>query len=195
MSSAQPIQDPNEPPKRPHVYDGIEEYDNRLPNWWLWTFYLAIIFATLYWFTWYNTRTGATDAARIDAEIAKIQEAQLAAMSEINSETLWQMSQNTGFVAKGEEIFMQNCASCHKADLTGDIGLNLVDHEWKWGNTPMSVFQVVSEGSPQVPNPGMQSWKNQLGPQGISQVVAFVLSHHTPEEMASAATLNPPVAQ
>ncbi|KAF0093022.1 MAG: cytochrome c oxidase cbb3-type subunit III [Puniceicoccaceae bacterium 5H] len=189
-----PTQDPNEPPKRPHVYDGIEEYDNRLPNWWLWTFYLAIIFAVLYWFTWYSAHYGTSNEEHVNKAMAQLEEAQLAALSEINNETLWQMSQNDGFVAKGEEIFMSTCVSCHGADLKGGIGLNLVDHEWKWGNTPMSVFTVVTNGSPDKTS-GMQSWKSQLGPEGISQVVAFVLSHHTPEEMASATTLNTPIGQ
>lgn len=192
--SAQPIQDPNEPPKRPHTYDGIEEYDNRMPNWWLWTFYLAIIFAVIYWFTWYQATYAVKDQDRVDTAMAQLEEKRLAAMGDLDSAALWQMSQNAGFVAKGKEIFTQNCVSCHGADLTGGIGLNLVDHEWKWGNTPMSVYAVVTDGSPDKTK-GMQSWKNQLGPQGVSQVVAYVLSHHNAEEMATAASLNPPLAQ
>ena len=31
-------------PLRPHVFDDdIQEYDNRLPNWWLWSWYIFII--------------------------------------------------------------------------------------------------------------------------------------------------------
>lgn len=41
-NSDKPVVDEN---LRPHVYDGIQEYDNRMPNWWLWTFYITIIFS------------------------------------------------------------------------------------------------------------------------------------------------------
>ena len=31
-----------------HVFDGIEEYDNPLPSWWLWGFLFTIIFGVIY---------------------------------------------------------------------------------------------------------------------------------------------------
>ena len=33
-----------------HMYDGIQEYDNPLPGWWVWLFVASFFFAILYWF-------------------------------------------------------------------------------------------------------------------------------------------------
>jgi len=184
--------DPHTPPLRPHVYDGIQEYDNRLPNWWLWTFYLAVIFSVLYWFTWYDAEVTTTDAADVNLAMSIIEEKRLAAVGDLTDETLWQMADNAGMVAKGEVLFQEKCAECHGANLEGGIGLNLVDAEWKWGNHPLSVYEVISNGSPDVTK-GMQAWGTLLGPGAVSQITAYVLSHHNPEDMANATSLNSPV--
>jgi cytochrome c oxidase cbb3-type subunit 3 len=191
MSKA-PAQPP-EPPLRPHVYDGIREYDNRLPNWWLWTFYIAIIFSVLYWFSWYDTRVMPGDEQLIDRELARIEEIRLAAVGDLSSETLWQMSRNPGFVASGRIIYQDKCQVCHGASLEGGIGLSLVDGRWRWGNTPMSIFRVVSDGSPDR-SAGMQAWIGELGTQKVSQVTAFILSHHSADAMAGEESENPPLA-
>ena len=34
--------------KRHHVFDGIEEYNNPLPRWWMWLFTLCNVFAVIY---------------------------------------------------------------------------------------------------------------------------------------------------
>jgi hypothetical protein len=40
---------------------------------------------------------------------------------------------------------------------------------------------------------GMQSWIAELGPQKVAQVVAYVLSYHTEQELADAESLNTPI--
>jgi cytochrome c oxidase cbb3-type subunit 3 len=180
---------------RPHVYDGIQEYDNRLPNWWLWTFYGACIFSVLYWFSYYDAEIMPTDQQVVDAQMAKVEEIRLAAIGEISDEALWQMSRNPGFVSEGKQIYTEKCVACHGTDLkaaAGLAGVDLVDNEWIWGNQPMSVYAVVANGSPDKTK-GMQAWIAELGPQKVSQVVAYVLSHHTEQEMIEATTLNTPV--
>lgn len=178
---------------RPHTYDGIQEFDNRLPNWWLWTLYTAIIFSFAYWFLRYDANFWKTDGEIVAEELARMEAIQLAQLGELDDETLWKMSENPAFVNPGQEIYNTTCSPCHAPNLQGmpGSGLNLVDDEWKWGNHPTSVYHVISNGSPE--NPAMQSWSNQLGSDGIKKVVAYILSHHTREEMAAARSLNPPV--
>jgi cytochrome c oxidase cbb3-type subunit 3 len=185
---------PDDPDVRPHVYDGIQEFDNKLPNWWLWTFYLAVIFTFLYWFLWYDTTVMESDEAHVTRIISEMDEVRLASLGEISDDTLWAMAKNPGFVEAGKNIYFGEgtCVTCHGQNLEGGIGQNLVDAEWKWGNRPLSVYTVISEGSPDKTS-GMQAWMKQLGPQKVKQVVAFVLSHHDPVEMAAAPTLNPPI--
>jgi cytochrome c oxidase cbb3-type subunit 3 len=185
----------NEDKLRPHEYDGIQEFDNPMPNWWLWTFYGAVIVSVIYWFSFYNAEVMETDAEKIDAEMALVEEARLRAIGELSNESLWQMSRNAGFVTAGKVIYEEKCIACHGPDLkagAGLAGVSLVDTEWKWGNQPMSIYSVVTNGSPDKKS-GMQAWVSELGPQKVSHVVAYLLSHHTEQAMAEATTENTPI--
>ena len=170
---------PPEDAFRPHTYDGIREYDKRLPNWWLWTFYLTIIFSVAYWFYYFTTRVGPEDRVAIARELSRIEAAKLAATSTLNDDTLWQMSRNPKFVDSGQATFATNCAVCHNVKLTGGIGPNLLDQQWIHGGRPTEIYQTVTGG---VPAKGMPTWGPVLGVTKITEVVAFVLSHHTPGE-------------
>lgn len=175
-----PQDPPPEPPIRPHVYDGIQEYDQRLPNWWLYTLYGSIIFSVVYWFFFLQSGLAPTDEERVMAQYARVEAAQLAAALDLlDDDKLWTMSRNTEFVSAGRNIYAANCVACHGANLQGGIGLALNVPEWKFGGQPTDVFQIVSDGSPD-PASGMKAWRGDLGPQRIAQVVAYVLSYHDP---------------
>lgn len=170
---------------RPHAYDGIREYDKRLPNWWLWTFYLTIIFSVVYWFYYQTTRVGLDDATRVARELGRIEAVRLAAVGRLSDDVLWQMSRNPAFVEPGKAVFAANCVSCHLASLRGRdenpvaVGVNLADNKWIHGGKPMDVFYTVNQG---VPARGMPTWGPLLGAKKITEVVAFVLSHHDRED-------------
>ena len=46
---------------RDHVYDGIQEYDQKLPNWWLFTWYITMVWFVIAWLAYYQFGVGRTD--------------------------------------------------------------------------------------------------------------------------------------
>ncbi|GAB4147627.1 MAG: hypothetical protein Fur0037_15840 [Planctomycetota bacterium] len=160
---------------RDHVYDGIQEMDNRLPNWWLWTFYLACIFSVFYWIHWHTLGTGDTPyeaylreqraaAARMEEEMQR---------NPVTEETLLKARDNPAFVAEGKKIFESICVTCHLKDGSGKIGPNLTDRFWINGGSPMEIYNTVMNGGR--PGKGMQAWKVN-GPLFVQRAVAYVLS-------------------
>lgn len=183
----EPIQDP----LRPHVFDGIQEYDKQLPRWWLLTLYGSIIFAVLYWAYYQSYGIGTPPAKALEREMAG-NAARLAETSGVlDDDSIYQMSQDPEKIAAGKLTFETTCAACHKPDLTGLIGPNLVDKEWIHGGNPMDSIKTIDEG---VLAKGMPAWGPLLGRQKISEVAAYIFSHHQPgEEVIAVPGWTPPV--
>jgi len=75
--------------------------------------------------------------------------------------------------AAGKVLFgKMNCAGCHGYDLAGGMGPDLTDDSWLYGGRPGEIFHTISEGTPR----GMPSWKSQLTPDQIWQLVTFIQS-------------------
>lgn len=175
---------PTPPPEdalRPHSYDGIQEYDKRLPNWWLYTLYIMIVFWVGYWAYYEWLRVGPSDTQRIHAALAKVEAEKLASTPTIDDATLWQMSRNPTFVEAGRATFNSNCVACHLASLRGKgenpgaIGPDLTDQVWIHGGRPTEIVHTITNG---VQVKGMPTWGPVLGPKKITEVAAYVLSHH-----------------
>lgn len=158
-----------------HSYDGIREYDNRLPNWWLFTLYGSIVFSVGYWLFYHTFRVGHTqDAAwRREVEVAAAAQLERELGKEVTDESLLLMTQVPAQLEAGAKLFQQNCAKCHGATLGGELGPNLTDDFWLHGDAPTQIYTTVMNG---VLDKGMQAWKDQLGPVRVRQVVAFVLT-------------------
>ncbi|MCB1064429.1 MAG: c-type cytochrome [Verrucomicrobiae bacterium] len=189
---------------REHVFDGIEEYDQKLPNWWLFTLYIMIVFFVIYWFLYYQVGMFASDAERIDAKIAVIDQKRDAQLQEmlatLDDKSLWEMSRDSARVEAGHAIFAGKCVACHGEDLSGYnaeggklAGQPLNDTEWLYGGNPMDVFNTISNGSPNLLS-GMIPWKNMMSPADVAKVTAFVMSHHKEGEEWTKGTPTAPVA-
>jgi cytochrome c oxidase cbb3-type subunit III len=181
---------PPEDPIRPHVFDGIQEYDKRLPNWWLYTLYITIVFWVGYWayYEWFHV--GFTGPQVVDAAMAKIETERLAS-AKLDDASLWQMSQNAAFVEAGKATYLANCAACHLPSLRGKtesvaaIGPDLTDHVWIHGGKPTDVYGLIEKG---VLVKGMPTWGPVLGAKKITEVTAYILSKHKEGELIEAAS-------
>ncbi len=180
---------------REHEYDGIQEYDQKLPNWWLFTFYGAVVWFIVYWVLYYHTGVFKTSQEMVTAEIVAVQkmkEAELEkTLASLDDSTLvHQWATDSGRVSAGQETFMANCKACHGDDLSAALtvantkvplpGLPLTDHQWKFGGKPMDLFNLINKGSPPEStghnNAKMEAWGQKLSPKQIAEVVSFIIS-------------------
>lgn len=167
---------------RPHTYDGIREYDQRLPNWWLNTLYGSILFSVVYWFVHITAAIVPTDGQRVDQAMAGINAARMAVAIDVTNDTMfWEMSRNPVFIATGRQTYAALCATCHLDNLKGKtanlaaVGPDLTDAAWIHGGTPKEIYRAVDQG---VPAKGMPAWGPVIGAQKSAEVVAYILSHH-----------------
>jgi len=158
-----------------HEFDGIQEFDNRLPNWWLWLMWGSMVFALIYWVFFHTLGVGVLPVERFEMEMQVAQEAQIAKALEagIDNEFFVMMSQNEEKVADGREIFVKHCVACHLDQGQGSVGPNLTDGYWVHGCEPMQMLKTINDG---VAAKGMPAWMNQLGPTRVNAVLAYILT-------------------
>ncbi|MGZ3723722.1 MAG: cbb3-type cytochrome c oxidase N-terminal domain-containing protein [Bdellovibrionales bacterium] len=157
-----------------HEYDGIKEYDNPLPTWWLVGFLMTIIFGFHYWLH-YSIAGGPTQLEELKEDLSKIERQQ--EKSEGAKETeqaLAAIASTVEAKSKGEAVYGAKCAVCHGPQLQGLIGPNLTDDYWIHGKGKLTdIIATIREG---VLDKGMPSWEHQLPKSDIQAVMAFVAS-------------------
>lgn len=152
-----------------HVYDGIEEADNQLPNWWLWSFFGSMVFALVYWFFYQTSGIGQSASEAYAMELERV----ASQSGTVSAELLEGLAASAPAVAEGKAAFVANCVACHREDGGGGIGPNLTDDYWLHGGDTASIYAVVNEG---VAAKGMPAWGPALGPKVVQRVTAYVLT-------------------
>lgn len=159
-----------------HDYDGIQEYDNDLPRWWLSLFIVTVIWSGIY-AVWFHSR--ATPTERLAAEMQELESlraAQAAARpAPASEESLLALASDAATLKRGSEIYAAKCLACHGAAGEGLVGPNLTDDYWIHGASISDIKHIVLEG---VLDKGMIAWKAMMSGEEIDTVVAFVWSLH-----------------
>ena len=162
-----------------HEFDGIRELDNKLPRWWVYLFYATIIFSIVYMLGYHVTKWWPLqdeeykNEMAVQAEIKKLNPEPV-----IDLSTLVPMTAPADLEA-GHEIYKKICSVCHGQKGEGLIGPNFADQYWIHGDSTANtisikdLYKVVING---VIEKGMLSYKDQLTPTQIQQVLSYILT-------------------
>ncbi len=143
-----------------HSWDGIEEFNNPLPRWWLWTTYLTIIWGIGYAIAYpaIPLPGGATPGllgyssrGEVAADIAEVNARNAPLVERINELELAAIASDEevgGFAVNGgRAVFQTFCAQCHGSGAAGAKGYpNLVDDDWLWGGSIEEIYTTVNHG-------------------------------------------------
>lgn len=149
-----------EPDTTGHEWDGIQEYNNPLPRWWLWTLYATILWSIGYWIVYpawplvtNHTRGlfGYSQRLTVMEDVAAAQAQRLALGKGLADASLEQIRTDPNLLrlalAGGRAAFGDNCASCHGAGATGGPGYpSLQDDDWLWGGTLDAIHETLRVG-------------------------------------------------
>jgi len=173
---------------RPHEYDGIREYDKKLPNWWLATLFGTIIFSFCYWSLYQHWHFANEPGIEVTEEIQANQLLAAKNSGVVTDAQMWVMSKDATMVGAGHDTFMTTCIACHGDHLQGKIGPTLIKDKWLHGGRPTEIIHTITNG---VAAKGMPTWGPILGQQKILEVASFILSlNHQPAAAAPPAASN-----
>jgi cytochrome c oxidase cbb3-type subunit 3 len=158
--SRKPVKVKVEPETTGHSWDGIQEFNNPLPRWWLWTLYLTIIWGIGYVIAYpaWPLISGATPGllgystrADVAAEIQRFEDANAPVEAKLVATDLTAIAADPELVNytqnAGGAVFRTWCAQCHGAGAAGAKGYpNLLDNDWLWGGTIEDIHLTVTHG-------------------------------------------------
>ena len=186
-----------------HAWDGdIQEFNNPLPNWWIWAFYATIVFAIVYWVLYpawpvgrdytkgvmndieYTNAAGEkikthwNTRALYEKDLLEAKQAQQKFIDQLAASTIEDIAKDkekSSFAySMAKVLFADNCAACHQPGGAGVVGSypNLADDDWLWGGSFAQINTSIKEGRKGY----MPSFKEALSQQQLDDVTEYVLS-------------------
>lgn len=198
--SKQDNKKPDEVETTGHSWDGIEEYNNPLPRWWLWTFYATIVYALIYMVlypAWPLVKEatpgilGYSTRAEVAKEIERFEDMNADLRTKLENIELSEITPEDhpevyNYATQGgKAVFASFCSQCHGSGAAGVQASgypNLLDDDWLWGGTLEDIYLTVNHGIRNETDPDAR-WSEMpafgrdelLAEEEIDQVVHHVL--------------------
>ena len=161
-----------------HVWDEtLEEYNNPLPKWWMWLFYVTVIFSLIYCFLYptlgsYQGLLGWSSTGQLAKEVAKADEQTKPLYEKYRKMDFKALAADKEGNETGKRLYLTYCMQCHGADGRGSKGFpNLTDNDWLWGGQPEQIVETISNG-----RVGMMPSHAHLGAETIKDLANYVRS-------------------
>lgn len=185
-----------------HAWDGdLQEYNNPIPNWWIYTFYITVLASIVYWLLYpawpvgkgfttgfdnitYVNSNGETKTTHWNTRALFIKEtneavaAQKPYFDKVAATSFEQIAKdpelNSFVVSAGKQLFSDNCAACHQQGGEGKTGFapNLTDDDWLYGGHYANIQQTIMNGR----HGYMPPFAEVLNDAQITQLADYVLS-------------------
>lgn len=143
-----------------HEWDGIQELNNPLPKWWLYTFYVTVVFAIVWsvlypsvpgFRSYFGGTLGYTQRDAVAQNLKQAADAQAVYRDRIKALGVQDVKANDELyrfaIAGGRVLFAENCAGCHQSGGVGTKGYpSLADDDWLWGGSLAEIERTIRYG-------------------------------------------------
>ncbi|MCZ8018084.1 cytochrome-c oxidase, cbb3-type subunit III [Novosphingobium sp.] len=158
-----------------HSWDGIEELNNPLPRWWLWTLYATIVFSIGYVIVYpawpmVNRATeglwGWSSRGQLAGELKAEEARRAATLAALATTPITELPGKPELmraaIEGGRAAFRVNCVQCHGSGAAGSTGYpNLRDDDWLWGGNLQEIEYTLING---IRHPGNDATHQSLMP-------------------------------
>jgi len=162
-----------------HVWDeDLQEFNNPLPNWWRWLFYITIVFSLAYLVLYpglgsFDGTLKWSSTGQYEKEMTAAEENFGPLFAKYAAMDIREVAADPAARRIGENLYLNYCAQCHASDARGSRGFpNLADNAWQYGGEPETIKATLMNGR----NGIMPPMAAALPGEGVKDVAHYVMS-------------------
>ena len=135
-----------------HTWDGLQEYNNPLPRWWLGLFVITCVFAFAYLILYpglgsFQGVLNWSQKGQYEREVARVNEVVEPLFAKYRAQDIPTVAADAQARDMGERLYLTYCVQCHGSDARGSRGFpNLTDRDWLWGGEPEQIQATIQNG-------------------------------------------------
>ncbi len=178
-----------------HVWDGdLAEWNNPLPAWWSWLFYITVVFSLVYLVLYpglgsFKGIWGWSSAGQWESEMKHAAETYDPIFNKFLQQDLKTVAADPEAKQMGQRLFVTYCSQCHGSDAGGSRGFpSLSDKDWLYGGDPEAIKASILNGRTGIMPPHAPV----LGDAGVKEVANYVFSLSGHKHDASLAAAGKP---